>query len=231
MSIPTTTTTTASALDADRTLGELVSERSARARVFERHGIDYCCNGHRSLAEAAGAAGVDLAALTTELAAVEATDDPASSLAPDQLMDHIVAVHHAYLYEELPAIEALATKVESVHAGHHPELVTVARLVRAVRADLEPHLAIEEAEIFPAIGAAIDGGSPAPGEQVARLRDDHEAVGALLAELRRVSSDYTVPDDGCASYQALYGRLADLEGDTFRHIHLENNVLFAALTV
>ncbi len=51
-----------------------------------------------------------------------------------------------------------------------------------------------------------------------------------IAELRRVTDDFTAPADGCASYQALYGRLADLERDTFRHIHLENNVLFEKLT-
>lgn len=219
------------AVDAERTLGDLVAEQASRARVFERHGVDYCCNGHRSLRDAAATAGIELTMLVDELAATAAEVDPTAELDPAGLIDHIVAVHHRYLDEELPALEALADKVESVHCHRHPELVSVATLVRAVRADMEPHLADEEAEVFPAIRAAVADGAAAPGEQVARLRDDHEAVGALLAELRRVTDDFTAPDDGCASYQALYGRLADLERDTFRHIHLENNVLFTALAV
>ena len=38
-----------------------------------------------------------------------------------------------------------------------------------------------------------------------------------------------VPDDGCASYQALYTGLAELEADTHLHVHKENNVLFPAV--
>lgn len=34
----------------------------------------------------------------------------------------------------------------------------------------------------------------------------------------------------CASYRSLYERLAHLEADTHRHVHLENNVLFPAVT-
>ena len=37
-----------------------------------------------------------------------------------------------------------------------------------------------------------------------------------------------VPDDGCASYKALYEGLAELEADTHLHVHKENNFLFPA---
>jgi regulator of cell morphogenesis and NO signaling len=40
---------------------------------------------------------------------------------------------------------------------------------------------------------------------------------------------YTVPGDGCASYEALYAALAELEADTHLHVHIENNVLFPAV--
>ena len=53
--------------------------------------------------------------------------------------------------------------------------------------------------------------------------------GELLAELRAATNGYEVPSDGCASYEQLYQRLAALEADTHRHIHLENNVLFPAV--
>lgn len=36
----------------DTPLGTLVSDRPARSRVFEALGIDYCCRGDRTLAEA-----------------------------------------------------------------------------------------------------------------------------------------------------------------------------------
>ena len=40
-----------------------------------------------------------------------------------------------------------------------------------------------------------------------------------------------MPDDGCASYEALYRRLEHLEEDTHVHIHKENNMLFPMAAV
>jgi hypothetical protein len=55
--------------------------------------------------------------------------------------------------------------------------------------------------------------------------DPHRTVADLVA-----TSDYRVPADGCASYEALYARLAHLEADTHLHIHLESDLLFPAVT-
>jgi regulator of cell morphogenesis and NO signaling len=117
-----------------------------------------------------------------------------------------------------------------VHGSRHPELAEVNRLVTAIADDLEPHMLKEEQILFPAITHRFGAGSPAaPGSLAAPIRvmeADHEVVGTLLERLRTTTGGYAAPADGCASYQALYARLADLETDTFRHVHLENNVLF-----
>ena len=60
-------------------------------------------------------------------------------------------------------------------------------------------------------------------------RGEHDTVGDLLAELRAHTDGYRVPEDGCASYHALYAGLAELEADTHLHIHKENNILFPAV--
>ncbi len=61
---------------------------------------------------------------------------------------------------------------------------------------------------------------------VRMMMSEHETVGGLLRELRKLSSDYAVPADGCISYQTLYQALAAFEKDLHQHIHLENNILF-----
>lgn len=220
-------------IDAHRTLGDLVAERPSRARVLERRGLDYCCHGQRSLAEAAASAGLDVTAVATELAAAEdAGDVGVDRLPPDELIDHILGVHHAYLHDELPLLEGLAAKVRDVHGERHPELVLVAHLVTAIRADLEPHLGTEERILFPAIRQMVLGGGEPTGavaQPIRLMRSEHEAAGTLLEELRAATGGYVVPDDGCASYRSLYERLEALETDTHRHIHLENNVLFPAV--
>jgi len=58
---------------------------------------------------------------------------------------------------------------------------------------------------------------------------EHDTIGALLARTRGVTGDYAVPDGACASYQALYAGLAQLEADTHLHVHKENNLLFPAV--
>jgi len=215
----------------DATLGDLVTARPSAARVLQRHGLDYCCGGHRSLGEACAAAGLDPATVLAELAALP-TEDPDgwSTLPPPALAEHIVAVHHAYLHEELPLLDALAATVLRVHGERHPELAEVRRLVAEVAADLGPHLLKEERVLFPAIAALYEGRQDFPfGSIAAPIRmmlAEHDRAGELLGELRDVTGGYEVPADACASYRSLYERLAQLEADTHLHVHKENNVLF-----
>jgi regulator of cell morphogenesis and NO signaling len=216
------------------TLGEIVTLRPSLAVELERRGLDYCCHGGRSLTDAAREAGLDAQIVADELSATHA-DEPAAewaSLALAELVDHIVAVHHQYLWAELPRVTALVDKIVTVHGERHPELAEVQRLYNELRADLEPHLLQEEQELFPLIrrlAAATDGTSSDAAEiatQIDALAGEHETVGALLDELNRVTSGYTTPADGCATYAACYRALADIEADTHLHVHKENNVLF-----
>ncbi len=218
---------------APRTLGDLVVEAPGRAAVLDRLGLDYCCHGDRSLADACATAGLDVSAVAADLDQSELAATPADyPTEPSALADHIESTHHAYLHTELPELVALADKVAGVHGERHPELLEVHRLVAEIRDDLEPHLMKEERVLFPAIRALVDGVREFPfgtvQNPVRMMRFEHDRTGELLAELAPLTSDYGVPDDGCASYRSLYERLAALEVDTHRHIHLENNVLFPA---
>ena len=215
-----------------RSLGALVAESPARARVFDRLGLDYCCHGDRSLAEASRAAGLDPDTVVAALGAAPAAG-PASfetGTDPAALIDDIVHGHHAFLWEELPALVALAAKVDEVHGSRHPELAVVHQLVAALRADLEPHMLKEENVLFPAVRLLVEGqrqlGFGAIDDPIGVLRLEHDRAGYLLAELRRATDGYAVPADGCASYEALYRHLEHVEEDTHVHIHKENNILF-----
>jgi regulator of cell morphogenesis and NO signaling len=217
----------------DPTLGDLVAANPAAARVLERFGLDYCCRGGRTLADACAAAGIDATVVASDLDDLAVGGDTTwTTLDAPALADHIVDSHHRYLHEELPLIEALAAKVRSVHGERHPELADVARLVRALRADLEPHLLKEERVLFPAIHALAGGETEFPFGPVANpihmMSLEHDRAGELLAELRAATDGYAVPDDGCASYRSLYRRLEALELDTHLHVHKENHVLFPA---
>ncbi len=220
----------------DATLEQLVLADPGLAAAFDHLGLDFCCHGDRTLAQACAAAGVPVA---EAIAAVEATAGTTEAAArdwtgygPAELARHIQAVHHAYLTAELPELVTLAGKVAGVHGDRHPELAEVTRLVQALHDELLPHLAKEDRVLFPAI-AALEAGPASFGfgtvaNPIAVMTAEHEAVGGLLGRLAAATGGYETPGDGCASYALLYRRLAHLEADTHLHVLKENSVLFPA---
>ena len=122
-----------------------------------------------------------------------------------------------------------------MHGTRHPELAGVHTSYRELRHDLEPHLDTEERILFPmirelAVASTIsEHARRSLAEPIGELAIEHERVGELLARLRMLTVGYATPDDGCASYRALYDALAALEADTHLHVHKENNVLFPAV--
>jgi regulator of cell morphogenesis and NO signaling len=221
-------------IDTTMTLGELITEHPVLARELERIGLDYCCGGRSSLADACESAGLDAEAIASELAALSVMGVAAawSKLGPIDLVDHIVNTHHQYLWSEMPRLTALVAKVASVHGRRHTELLEVQRLVDAVVAELEPHLMKEERVLFPMI-RELASSKTAPEfhcgslvNPISVMLREHDHVGELLEELHRHANEYDVPADGCASYRSLYDGLAQLETDTHLHVHKENNLLF-----
>jgi regulator of cell morphogenesis and NO signaling len=219
---------TTTAIDPASSLADLVTAHPGLARELERRGLDYCCGGRRSLVDACRDVGLDAAAVAGELADVAGADrgaEPWAAMEPAELVDHLEAVHHTYLWEELPRLEALAAKVSGVHGERHPELRDVAALTHELRVDLESHLTKEERILFPMVRelAAAPTEEPAPrfhcgslGNPISVMLLEHDRAGELLAELRRVTGAFTVPADSCGSYQALYAGLAELESDANR---------------
>lgn len=225
---------TADTVDPQRPLGALVEETPAFARVFESFGIDYCCGGDASLAAACSEKGIELSTIREELASVraESGDEDRDWASMSSLIDHIVAEHHDYLREELPALEDLARKVASVHGDNHPELREIETVVLDLAEEMRTHISEEEDDVFPVIERLERDGSLTESDtQVLReafddLEADHEATASFLDRIADLSDEYTVPDDACASYRSLYQRLEELERNTHRHVHKENNVLF-----
>ena len=154
----------------------------------------------------------------------------------DFLADYIVNTHHSYVKKTLPDIKAYAEKVRKVHGAQHPELVMIHQLVEEIYAELTAHLVKEEKVLFPYVKelvAAKAGTQPlhtahfgtvqAP---INMMEMEHEIIGKNLDEIRKLSHNYALPEDACASYSLLYRMLGEFEDDLHLHIHLENNILF-----
>lgn len=217
------------------TLGHLVVERASRAQVFEHFGLDYCCHGTRTLADACRHHGVAPEDVISALEAVDAYRDlPGepdwAATPPGALIRHIVDVHHAYLHVALPRLTSLMSRVVQAHADRHPELAEAARGLARFCQAVEGQMAKEEGFIFPliAIIASDDGRGNAAQLRgpLGTMEAEHLAAHRDLQALRQLTDGWTAPADACATYVALLEGLRDLEVETHRHVHLENNVLF-----
>ena|SRR5512146_267741 len=227
-------------LDANRTVREIAVEHPNATRVFEKMGIDYCCGGGKSLADACSAARLSPDEV---LRSLEAAITPDADSAKDwsngelaQLSRHIVTKHHNYVRTELPRLEQLMAKVVSVHGGRHPELAAMQKDLTGVGQELLSHMMKEEHILFPYIAemeATVQAGRRLRPPMFGSVRNpvqmmmlEHDAAGDALRRMREASDGFTPPADACISFQTLYRALAEFEADLHQHVHLENNILF-----
>jgi regulator of cell morphogenesis and NO signaling len=218
-----------------RTIGDLVVERPARARVFEKFGIDYCCGGKKPLAEVCNKKGLDPKKVMDELLAADTQPD-----APDydhwslasltELCGHIESTHHGYLKRELPRLQFIVHKVASVHGSGDSRLAKVAEIFDGLKSEMEQHMAKEERVLFPLCRQLEHGDAPSPrgfiNMPIRKMMEEHQDAGDALAEMRRLTDDYAVPPEACNTYRAMLDSLAYLEKDMHQHVHKENNILF-----
>ncbi|MEA5114491.1 MAG: iron-sulfur cluster repair di-iron protein [Geobacteraceae bacterium] len=225
---------------AEKTIGEFVAGDYRTAAVFEKYGIDFCCGGKVVLSAVCREKGIDLDEILREITAVGNTplarshDYAAWDLS--FLSDYIITVHHAYLWENLPQFAASARKVAQVHGANHPEVMEIAAIFDRIAGDMDAHLREEEEVLFPTIrkvevagktGAVPDAKDmDTIGASLERLIREHDEVGEAVHEIRRLSSNYTLPSDACNTFMVTYRKLREFEDDLHKHVHLENNILF-----
>jgi regulator of cell morphogenesis and NO signaling len=223
-----------------QTVRDIATENPVTVRVFEKYGIEYCCGGQVPLADACAAKGLNVDEV---IASLEAATEPLASGEKDwskeslaSLAAHIVATHHAYISREVPRLNELAAKVVSRHGDTREELPVIQSKLAELGEELIAHQGKEEVVLFPYIGklerfAAGNGTMPrncfgSVTHPIEMMTRDHDFAGNLMAEIRKLSRDYTPPEGACPTFRAFYDGLREFEQDLHQHIHLENNILF-----
>jgi len=224
----------------EKQVGSIVASDYRTAAVFEKYGIDFCCNGGKPLGIACSEKQLDPTRVTTELLGLE-KETKSQDFRPaewdlDALADHIVNTHHTYVRQSLPIIQAHLEKVIAVHGKNHSELAGIGQRFEAIAGELTQHMRKEELVLFPHIknlATAERSGSalrPPPfgsiRNPIRMMENEHQSAGEGFAFIRSASNDLTPPEDACTTYRVLYRELADFERDLHQHIHLENNILF-----
>lgn len=218
------------------TIGEIVADNYQAAGIFRRYGLDFCCGGGVSLDEACKKNNIDIEAITRDLERVSESHINYNSWSPSFLIDYIINTHHQFVRMKIDEIKPFAGKVSRVYGERQPETKEIYELFCVLADEMQEHLESEEQTVFPMIRAIAEQYQSGNGisselsdeykRQNALMEDEHETAGSIMKQIRKLSNDFTPPDDACTTYRILYKNLQAFEEDLHKHVHLENNILF-----
>lgn len=228
-----------STFNSAQSIGEIVAIMPKASEVFKKYNIDFCCGGGRPLIEAITKQNlIEQEVLTSLDEAYEETLKYNNAvdfrkISPSELIDYIVNKHHVFVKQILPQLSELTTKILRVHGPSHSDLFRVHKLFHTLKTELDQHLIKEEVILFPMMKEYDKEATKELLEKITKVmnetEEEHEAAGDVIKELRNITDQYRVPEDGCSTYALTYEKLQELEADLFEHIHLENNILFKKL--
>lgn len=230
-------------MNKDTSLGEVVSNNFRTARILEHYGLDYCCGGDRTIAEACKDKDIPARQILSELRLAEGTEQSVdyqfSKKALEDIINHIVTHHHRYIKSSIPVITQRLRIVCDKHGKRHPHLADTLMLFLKLGDELTLHMMREEKILFPYIQKLAQAKRtntklmlPVVGSfesvmiPIEAMEREHVNAGSLTNEMRDLCNDYTPPKDACQTYRTSYMELAEFESDLHMHIHLENNILF-----
>nr|WP_298108132.1 DUF542 domain-containing protein [uncultured Pseudomonas sp.] len=209
----------------DLSLADLASSQPGAADILAKYNLDFSCNGHRCLREEAMRRGLDAASIAAQIeeAGARPVDEPDwRAQAPGELVEHILDhLHGRYLCLLLQLIEH-ACRIEHSYADWPECPHGMALLLWNLQQDLAQHL-LREKQVLPLLLGDNRGAMP-----IAAMRLEHQSYAAALLDLARLSNDFNAPARACNTWVSLYLGLWALRRELMQHMHLENNLLFAA---
>lgn len=221
-------------------IGALVAQNYKTANVFKKSGIDFCCNGNRTIEDACNQKKINVDELIQSLQNVTQINNSAdginfNSWPLDLLADYIEKKHHRFVESKILEITPFLNKIVKVHGPQHPELNEVQLLFQGCADELTVHMKKEELVLFPFIRKlelAKQNGTPVNAQfdsvknPIQNMMNEHTAEGERFRKIAELTNNYTPPQDACNTYKVTFSLLNEFEDDLHQHIHLENNILF-----
>jgi len=206
--------------------------------VLEKYSLDFCCRGKKTLEEACTEKRITLSTVVEEMIdSVKAVKPqmPFTEMSAEQLISYILIHHHFYVKNSMGTIYAHIEKVATKHGDRYPNMQKVMNLFTEVMDELLPHMEKEEKILFPRIKEmaaslaqhqSITLSPEFINGPVQMMETEHDHVGQLLFEIRKLTNHYTPPEDACTTHRVCLEELKAFEEDLHQHVHLENNILF-----
>jgi regulator of cell morphogenesis and NO signaling len=212
------------------TLREIAERSAGGRRVFDRVGLDYCCDAQRTLADACEdvQAPVDGVLETLEREYWSGRGPLTRERTRPSLRSRVLLVERVH-DRSRKMMETIDEKL--AHLGPPPEgtaLAGVAAAFHVLRNEVDSRMDSEEHEIFGQLddlgawGTSMHPEGPALGLRLRLAREHHASIGALLKRLRHASH-------GCCNVPNLRQLCHDLrrfDRHLVHQVYLENEVLF-----
>jgi regulator of cell morphogenesis and NO signaling len=226
----------------EMSVGAIVKSNYKTAHTFTKYGIDFCCSGKTMLRDACLNKQINLDQLTKELNEIllsDASNEVIEKLTLVELVDYIVTKHHQYVETTTPILLNYAEKVANAHGARKPYLIEVYKTFKALATDLAMHMKKEELILFPYIkklekeaaqGLAKSSIFKTLNQPIEAMEEEHLTTGTLIEKIAQLTNNFVIPEDACATHRVMLQTLQDFRSDLFRHIHLENNILFPKST-
>lgn len=222
------------AVTGEPTIGQMVAEDIRKAEVFKKLGIDFCCGGKKTVRQACAEKGMEEKTVFAELENIGERNRDSPDFEKwklSLLADYIIQQHHGYIRQNEQIITELTGKVAVKHGVNNPVLVTIYEKVAELMKELLTHMKKEEIILFPYIKKleetkGADNVSNSLESAINVMERDHDLAGELMREIRSLAKNYVAPANACNSHKLMLYKLEEFENDLFRHVHLENNILF-----
>lgn len=221
-----------------KSIATIVSENINTATIFRKHNIDFTFHGNMLLSKACEEKNIKFKNIATELNSVNQNLyylKDYNSWKLDFLIDFLINIHHEYKEDNILFLKDYGNKVANIYASEYKELKEVNKLIQEVTDSILEHMKNEESTLFPYVKKLIDAknknlqidikNSPL-NDPIDSLEDEHEEVGKTFNKISQLTNNYYIPKDACISFKVLYLKLQQFEEELYKHIHIENNILF-----
>lgn len=219
---------------------DIVIENFRAAELFEKYGIDFCCNGNRLLHEALEEKKISGDKFLEELKKVNKSITSENSKYNEWdlnlLTKYIVENHHSYVRKAIPEITTHLQKVQTAHGSKYSYIADVQNVFNQVANEMTSHMMKEERILFPLIKYLTEiqkfnekpktGGFGTIKNPIRQMEAEHVSAGNAMDTIRKFTGNYLLPEDACTTFQVTYKELDEFEKDLHKHVHWENNILF-----
>ncbi|MEZ4924293.1 MAG: DUF542 domain-containing protein [Crocinitomicaceae bacterium] len=221
-------------------IAEIVVNDYRTSSIFDEFGIDFYCQGNRTVKEVCVDQTLEpdeLIMLLNGLIGMQSNLLNDYNLWPiDKLVDHIEENHHKYVKRMSKEISENLVESCMVHGEKHPELYKIKELIYNLIDELSHHIKKEKLILFPFIrqlvraqNGEINFETPSFGtilNPIRQMMNDHKHESERFRTIRMLTNNFEIPSDAGSNFVSTYKMIEEFETELHLHIHLKNNILF-----